>query len=107
MRAEFEVESAVVQVLENSAPDLRMVWESRDRVSQSRVALHDSWANTLANPRFRRPRQRITDVQISSDQRLSDYTAQDRSVLREGLRDADWASHSGSVSGSTLRVISR
>ncbi|WP_232280898.1 helix-turn-helix transcriptional regulator [Novosphingobium nitrogenifigens] len=85
MRAEFEVESAVVQVLDNSAPDLRMVWESRDRISQSRVALHDSWANTLANPRFRRPRQRITDVQISSDQRLSDYTAQDRSVLREGL----------------------
>jgi DNA-binding CsgD family transcriptional regulator len=85
MRRHLRVECAAAQLLVASQDDLLPLWGTRDRLSQSRAALHDSWANSLANPRFRRPSGPSRDLEIDSDQRTPDYSAEDRRVLRDGL----------------------
>jgi DNA-binding CsgD family transcriptional regulator len=85
MRRHLRVECAAAQLLAVSHDDLLPVWGTRDRLSESRAALHDSWANSLANPRFRRPVGPSRELEIDSDQRTPDYSAEDRRVLRDGL----------------------
>lgn len=85
LRQQFGVESVAAQYLVAARDDLRTVWSTRDTVSESRGALHDSWANSPANPRFRRPLGPLAKLEIDSDQRNLDYSAQDRRLLHEGL----------------------
>ena len=85
LRQRFGVESVAAQYLVASHNDLMPLWCSRDSVSQSHAALHDSWANSLANPRFRRPAGPPRDMEIDSDQRCDDYSVQDRCELHDGL----------------------
>ena len=85
LRDVMGVESVAAQFLVASRDDLLPLWCTRDRVSQSHAALHDSWANSLANPRFRRPPGPPVELEIDSDDRCADLTEQDRADLREGL----------------------
>ncbi|KUR73368.1 hypothetical protein AQZ49_19970 [Novosphingobium sp. FSW06-99] len=85
LRQRFGVESVAAQYLVATHNDLMPLWCSRDSVSQSRAALHDSWANSLANPRFRRPIGPARDMEIDSDHRSVDYSPQDRRALFDGL----------------------
>jgi DNA-binding CsgD family transcriptional regulator len=85
LRSTLRVECVAAQFLVASRDDLLPIWATRDSVSQSRAALHDSWANSQANPRFRRPSLPMPDLEIDSDQRSNDFTAAERVELREGL----------------------
>lgn len=85
LRQRFGVESVAAQYLVAAHNDLMPLWCSRDSVSQSRAALHDSWANSLANPRFRRPVRSARAMEIDSDHRSTDYSPQDRRALYDGL----------------------
>ncbi len=85
LRLAMGVESVAAQFLMASRDDLLPLWGTRDSLSESRGALHDSWANSLANPRFRRPVGPPQDLEIDSDHQSQDYTAQERRDLREGL----------------------
>ena len=85
LRQRFGVESVAAQYLVASRNDLMPMWCSRDSVSQSHAALHDSWANSLANPRFRRPAAPPREMEIDSDHRCEDYSPQDRRALQDGL----------------------
>lgn len=85
LRQRFGVESVAAQYLVAAHNDLLPLWCSRDSVSQSHAALHDSWANSLANPRFRRPAGPPREMEIDSDHRCDDYSAQDRRELHDGL----------------------
>lgn len=85
LRTGMGVESVAAQFLVASGDDLLPLWATRDRVSQSHAALHDSWANSPANPRFRRPQGPPVELEIDSDERCPDLTDQDRATLREGL----------------------
>jgi DNA-binding CsgD family transcriptional regulator len=85
LRQRLGVEGVAAQLLVPSRDDLRPLWETRDSVSERNGALHDSWANTPANPRFRRPQGPPQALEIDSDQRWCDYSTRDRHVLRDGL----------------------
>ncbi|WP_408589883.1 helix-turn-helix transcriptional regulator [Novosphingobium sp.] len=87
LRGALGVRSAVAQVLSVTPCELRQVWTRRDPESQRLASLHDSWANSPANPRFSRARPfpDHADLSISSDHRTPDYSDQDREVLRNGL----------------------
>jgi hypothetical protein len=85
LRARFGVESVAAQLLVPSHDDLLPLWGTRDSVSERHAVLHDSWANSVANPRFRRPRGPPAALEIDSDLRSPDYSAEDRRVLRDGL----------------------
>jgi DNA-binding CsgD family transcriptional regulator len=85
LRQKFGVESVAAQYLVASRDDLLPLWTTRDSVSESRKELHDSWANSLANPRFRRPVGPPVELEIDSDQRSVDFTAEERRILRDGL----------------------
>lgn len=85
LRDLMAVESVAAQFLVAARDDLLPLWCTRDRVSQSHAALHDSWANSPANPRFRRPPGPPVELEIDSDHRCPDLTEQDRADLRVGL----------------------
>ena len=85
LRVRFGVESVAAQLLVASRDDLLPLWGTRDSVSEGHAALHDSWANSIANPRFRRPNAPPVDLEIESDQQSPDYSNEDRKVLRDGL----------------------
>ena len=85
LRRRFGVESVAAQYLVARHQELVPLWCSRDTVSQGHASLHDSWANSLANPRFRRPLGPSRELDIDSDTRCEDYSPQDRRDLRHGL----------------------
>lgn len=85
LRRELGVESVAAQLLLASRDTLLPVWGTRDSHSERHAALHDSWANSPANPRFRRPPALPQALDLDSDQRSPGYSAQDRRMLREGL----------------------
>lgn len=98
LRDQLRVESVAAQMLAVSRGDLLPVWETRDRVSEAHGALHDSWINSQASPRFRRPPGPMPELEISSDQQCPDYSAAERQMLSEGLArcglgPAFWISH--------------
>lgn len=86
LRERLGVESAVAQVLSSARPCLQQVWTARDSVSLRHAKIHDSWANSSANPRFRRPSPpRRSDVAIGSDFRSLDHSAAEQAQMRDGL----------------------
>lgn len=64
---------------------MRPMWTARDSDSERAAALHDSWAGTPANPRYRRPHGTMPEIVIGSDQQESFMTGADRENLRQGL----------------------
>ncbi|WP_206245370.1 helix-turn-helix transcriptional regulator [Novosphingobium terrae] len=85
LRQHMGVESVAAQLLVPSQDLLLPLWTRRDSHSERNGMLHDSWANSPANPRFRRPLSPPPALDIDSDQRCRDYSAQDRRMLSDGL----------------------
>jgi len=85
LRQRLGVESVAAQLLVASRDNVLPMWGTRDSVSERHAELHDSWANSLANPRFRRPVTARRELEIGSDQRATHFSVQERGQLREGL----------------------
>lgn len=85
LRRQFGVESVAAQLLEIEQDMLLPVWGTRDSHSERLGPLHDSWANSPANPRFRRPLTPPSKLEIDSDERCGDLSVQDRRMLFDGL----------------------
>lgn len=85
LRRQLQVESVAAQLLVESQDMLLPVWGTRDSHSERHGKLHDSWANSPANPRFRRPLLPPGELEIQSDARCPDYSARDRVKLTDGL----------------------
>lgn len=85
LRDNLGVESAVVQMLSARSPQLEELWTSRDTRSLRAASIHDSWANSPANPRFRRSFTHTVDLGIGSDQSHGQYSPVEREALRQGL----------------------
>jgi len=81
----FRVESAVAQILSAKSESLQQLWTSRDEQSQRKAALHDSWANSDANPRFRSPHTGDEFPQIGSDFRNLQLGPVELLNMRNGL----------------------
>ncbi|MBB3953913.1 helix-turn-helix transcriptional regulator [Novosphingobium sediminicola] len=98
LRRDFDVECVAAQLLVAAQGKALPVWGTRDSHSERHGRLHDSWANSPANPRFSRPIGPIPDMEILSDARSPAYSAQDRRRLSDGLArcglgPAFWISH--------------
>lgn len=98
LRGQMRVESVAAQLLVPSRDKLLPVWGTRDSHSERHGRLHDSWANSPANPRFCRPAYPRSELEIESDARCRDYSAMDRRKLTDGLAHcglgpAFWISH--------------
>lgn len=85
LRRQWQVESVAAQLLVTTQDMLLPVWGTRDSHSERHGRLHDSWANSPANPRFRRPLTPPPDLEIQSDVRCLDYSDRDRRKLTDGL----------------------
>lgn len=85
LRTRLGVESVAAQLLVASRDTVQPLWGTRDSVSERHGALHDSWANSVANPRFRRPPVARRQMEIGSDQRATYFSAEERLNLRDGL----------------------
>jgi DNA-binding CsgD family transcriptional regulator len=85
LRQRLGVESVAAQLLVASRDSVVPMWGTRDSVSERHAVLHDSWANSLANPRFRRPPLARRELEIGSDQRATHFSVQERGQLRDGL----------------------
>lgn len=85
LRRHLRVECAAAQLLVPSQDKLLPVWGTRDSHSEARGRLHDSWANSPANPRFRRPVHTPPELEIDSDARCRDFSSTDRRQLYDGL----------------------
>lgn len=85
LRERLGVHSAVAQVLSSARPCLQQVWTARDSLSLEHAKMHDSWANSGANPRFHRRPPRRSDSGIGSDFRSLDLSDREHASMREGL----------------------
>lgn len=86
LRDRMGLESVVAQVLSSARSCLQQVWTARDSVSLRHAAIHDSWANSGANPRFHRQRAlRHPDTGIGSDFQSLDHSENEHRAMREGL----------------------
>lgn len=98
LRRDFGVECVAAQLLVAARGKALPVWGTRDSHSERHGRLHDSWANSPANPRFSRPIGPIPDMEILSDARSPAYSTQERRQLSDGLArcglgPAFWMSH--------------
>lgn len=99
LRRDFQVECVAAQLLVAARGGRALpVWGTRDSHSERHGRLHDSWANTPANPRFSRPIGPMPETEILSDARSLAYSSQDRRQLSDGLArcglgPAFWMSH--------------
>lgn len=85
LRERLGVQSAVAQVLSSARPCLQQLWTARDSLSLQQAKVHDSWANSGANPRFHRRPPRRSDSAIGSDFRSLDLSDHEHADMREGL----------------------
>ena len=85
LKRHFQVESAVAQILAARSDYMQQLWTARDCQSQNRAGLHDSWANSDANPRFRRPRSDSPFPQVGSDFRNLQLAPTELLNMRKGL----------------------
>jgi len=95
LRDRLGVQSVVAQVLSSARPCLQQVWTARDSVSLQQAKIHDAWANSGANPRFRRRPLRPAGSGIGSDFKSLDHTDSEHDDMRErlarcGLGPAFW-----------------
>ncbi|GHD01513.1 helix-turn-helix transcriptional regulator [Novosphingobium pokkalii] len=85
LRDRLGVQSVVAQVLSSARPCLQQIWTARDSISLQQAKIHDSWANSGANPRFRRRAPRRSDSGIGSDFQSLDQSEGEHRAMREGL----------------------
>ena len=85
LKLRLGAQSAVAQVLTSRTPIAQPLWMVRDHYSQEMAQLHDSWANSPANPRFRRQREHSTVPEIGSDRRCLGLSAGEAATMRAGL----------------------